>query len=62
MNSRSQSTRFLRDDVEINGLVCSFAERESRPGESHPEPLAEPYVKLSPHTAPIAQTIITRTS
>src|SRR5215472_522801 len=28
----------------------------SRPGESHPEPLAEPSVRLSPHSAPIRQT------
>jgi hypothetical protein len=28
---------------------------ESRPGELHPQPLAEPYVKLSPHTAPIVR-------
>src|SRR6516165_6998624 len=31
-------------------------ERMSRPGESHPGPLAEPSVKLSPHSAPIRQT------
>ena len=29
--------------------------RESRPGESHPEALAEPYVTLSRHTAPIKE-------
>jgi hypothetical protein len=28
---------------------------ESRPGESHPEALAEPYVTLSRHTAPIKE-------
>ena len=31
----------------------SFA--ESRPGELPPQPLAEPYVRLSPHTAPSVQ-------
>ena len=34
-------------------LECS--EWESRPGESHPEALAEPYVTLSRHTAPIKE-------
>jgi len=29
--------------------------RVSGPGEFHPEPLVEPYVKLSLHTAPIIQ-------
>ena len=28
---------------------------ESSPGESHPQALAEPYVRLSPHTAPSVQ-------
>ena len=28
----------------------------SRPGEFHPQPLAEPSVRLSPHSAPIRQT------
>jgi hypothetical protein len=30
---------------------------ESRPGESHPEPLAEPDMNLSAHPAPIKQTL-----
>jgi hypothetical protein len=30
-------------------------ERVSRPGESHPEALAELYVSLSTHTAPIME-------
>ena len=29
--------------------------RESSPGESHPQALAEPYVNVSAHTAPIIQ-------
>ena len=29
--------------------------RESRPGDFHPEALAEPYVTLSRHTAPIKE-------
>ena len=32
------------------------SERESSPGELHSEALAEPSVKLSPHSAPIRQT------
>ena len=35
--------------------VYPGARRESRPGESHPEALAEPYVTLSRHTAPIKE-------
>ena len=38
---------------EISGLRSSG--RESRPGESHPEALAELYVSLSTHTAPIME-------
>ena len=30
----------------------------SRPGEFHPQPLAEPYRNLSIHTAPIKQTLL----
>jgi len=30
-------------------------ERVSSPGEFHPEALAEPDVRLAPHTAPIIQ-------
>ena len=29
----------------------------SRPGEFHPQPLTEPYVKLSLHTAPVIQSL-----
>jgi hypothetical protein len=29
----------------------------SSPGESHPQALPEPYVRLSPHTAPINQSV-----
>jgi hypothetical protein len=37
--------------------ICTRPEQqESRPGESHPEPLAEPDVNLSAHPAPIKQT------
>ena len=33
----------------------SLAGRESSPGEFHPKALAEPYVNVSVHTAPIIQ-------
>jgi hypothetical protein len=36
-------------------LVLEANHEESRPGESHPRALAEPYVNLSAHTAPIIQ-------
>jgi hypothetical protein len=35
--------------------LCSLQTRVSRPGEFRPEALAEPYVRLSPHTAPIEE-------
>ena len=36
-------------------FVSHNSGRESRPGEFHPEALAEPYVTLSRHTAPIKE-------
>src|ERR1017187_5154334 len=33
-------------------LVARQHDKVSRPGESHPEPLSEPYLNLSAHTAP----------
>ena len=38
----------------VNGYSISFA-KVSRPEDSHLQPLAEPYVTLSSHTAPIIQ-------
>src|SRR5271157_2843984 len=38
------------------GPACPRAMLASRPGELHPGPLSEPYVRLSPHTAPIRRT------
>jgi uncharacterized protein DUF6788 len=38
--------------IELKGRL------ESRPREFHPKPLAEPYVTLSRHTAPIVRTVI----
>jgi hypothetical protein len=40
---------------QVNLDVFASCGRESRPGESHPEALAEPYVTLSRHTAPIKE-------
>jgi hypothetical protein len=48
----------LRDELKglfCAGLVPSEHHKVSRPGESHPQALSEPYVRLSPHTAPIMQ-------
>jgi hypothetical protein len=39
----------------VGGLAASVDDLASRPGESHPQALLEPYVKLSLHTAPDAQ-------
>ena len=36
--------------------ISQHLRRESRPGDLHPEPLAEPDVNLSAHPAPIRQT------
>ena len=45
--------KFIREKVS-SGLYNNASE-SSRPGESHPEALTEPYVKVSPHTAPPIQ-------
>src|SRR6516225_6850433 len=51
---------FRREHVQVFSIasfqITVIPERMSRPGEFHPEPLAEPSVKLSPHSAPIRQT------
>jgi len=41
--------------VAVGGLAASVDDLASRPGESNPQALLEPYVKLSLHTAPDAQ-------
>ena len=38
------------------GASWTRVRQSSRPGELHPQPLTEPYVKVSPHTALIIQT------
>ena len=47
-------TALRRSSSWIAGVFAGFG-WESRPGESHPEALAEPYVTLSRHTAPIKE-------
>ena len=49
------TTEGLRRVRQLDGAFVFGHERESRPGESHPEALAEPYVTLSRHTAPIKE-------
>src|SRR5215469_2043771 len=48
-----------RADTVHHSLPRAFASRVditvSRPGESHPRALAEPYVNVAAHTAPIIQ-------
>ena len=56
-----KSDRFVRDpdaalSEQIFDISKAHAESLSRPGESHPQPLAERYVNLSTHTAPIRRT------
>ena len=58
---RAPGPLVANDNPEPSGFGLSQAGREhrdggvSRPRESHPWPLAEPGVKLSPHPAPIRQ-------
>src|SRR4051794_17633259 len=40
-------------------LVLETEDGVSRPGESHPEPLSEPYLNLSAHTAPVMEPRLT---
>ena len=42
----------LRGDIAVQAKIYR---KESRPGESHPQALAELYVNVSAHTAPIIQ-------
>ena len=56
-----QSDRFVRNrdaslSEQLFDVSKAHAESLSRPGESHPQPLAERYVNLSTHTAPIRRT------
>ena len=48
---------FRKPRLDVFGPLTGVAEhdQESRPGESHPRPLAEPDLNLSTHPAPIAQ-------
>jgi hypothetical protein len=44
----ASSSDVIGHSIFVNGIEF----RVSRPGESHPEPLSEPYLNLSAHTAP----------
>ena len=50
------STLTSPSGINSAGEITGFYSEESRPGELHPEPLAEPDVNLSIHPAPIKQT------
>jgi hypothetical protein len=57
--------RPVLESVQVDALVLEGApetlnQEESRPGESHPQALAEPYVNVSAHTAPIIQPPVER--
>src|SRR5262249_1461579 len=52
-NSSFSRTEFIPSSPTDEALPKG--RRESRPGESHPQALAEPYVNVSVHTAPIIQ-------
>ena len=56
-----KSDRFVRNrdaslSEQLFDVSKAHAKSLSRPGESHPQPLAERYVNLSTHTAPIRRT------
>src|SRR5947209_18796609 len=44
----------------IHGDECEQTVLSSRPGESHPQALLEPYLKLSLHTAPDVRSLTCR--
>src|SRR5215470_10436444 len=57
-----EPTPFQRDlsdthHKRLADVINKTGRLESRPGELHPEPLAEPDVNLSAHPAPIKQTV-----
>lgn len=52
-------SRETRHDSFARTLAAYVDILVSRPGESHPQPLSEPYVNLSAHTAPIIQPVKT---
>jgi hypothetical protein len=54
--TRVSSPRQLPTNHDHDGGPCARSTKVSRPRESHPKPLAEPYVTLSCHTAPIVRT------
>ena len=51
---RESLAEFMKEPLRIV-LILKTHDEESRPGESHPRPLAEPDLNLSTHPAPIAQ-------
>src|SRR5205823_10746970 len=57
--AQSQRCENLRDllthGLHVVGVATNQYDEESRRGESHPPPLAEPCVNLSAYTAPIVQ-------
>ena len=48
-NLRNEALRSLRE--------TTYGVKVSRPGEFHPKPPSEPYVRLSTHTAPVIQSM-----
>ena len=55
MPADASARKSIEDDRQINELALQPDVWVSRPGESHPWPLAEPDVNLSAHPAPIIQ-------
>jgi len=45
---------FRKEPLRV-GTMLESHDRVSRPGESHPQALAEPYMNVSAHTAPVIQ-------
>ena len=54
-NRPEPDCRATKENPASAGFRISENGRVSRPGEFHPEALAEPYVNVSVHTAPIIQ-------
>jgi hypothetical protein len=46
-----RNTNRLSDGDKAKLMGATLEKMPSRPGESHPEPLTGPYMRLSPHTA-----------
>ena len=56
MDERAMTTS-MQPGISKHCINAPGYQAVSGPGEFHPQPLAEPYVSLSTHTAPIKQPV-----